>query len=186
MLPPLSQSQGSGFADEFAIVPEREQDADVIDALMDASFGQERHNLTVYKLRDGYPPVRQLGFIAMDQQGKARASIRYWPIQVEGSSLRYLLLGPLAVDPTIRGGGLGKALVSRSLDRAVELGFDACLLVGEPSYYGSFGFTNATALGFKLPGWVELRRFLVRELQSNALAKPESRGLINPVKTRTK
>jgi predicted N-acetyltransferase YhbS len=179
MLPALSPQNG-GFSEEFAIVPERDRDVEAIDALMDASFGAARHNLTVYKLRDGFKPVRRLGFIAIDSQGNARASIRYWPVRVADTSLRYLLLGPLAVDPSIRGGGLGKALIARSLERAIELKFDVCLVVGEPSYYGSFGFTNASALGFKLPGWVELRRFMARELQEGALSAPSSRGLISP------
>ena len=182
MPPPFPKDYGltGEFAKDFAIVPERSQDSPVITKLMDASFGKDRHSLTVYQLRDGFEPVRLLSFIAIDQQGNARASIRYWQISVEGSDLRYLLLGPLAVDPNIRGGGLGKALVNRSLDRAVELGYDACLLVGEPSYYGNFGFTNASALGFRLPGWVELRRFLVKELQPQALSELSSRGLVQP------
>ena len=51
-----------------------------------------------------------------------------------------LLLGPLTVDPAFRSGGIGEALINRSLDAAREGGHGLVLLVGDPPYYARMGF----------------------------------------------
>lgn len=54
-----------------------------------------------------------------------------------------LLLAPLSVALEARRRGVGEALVTRALKRAVELGFTSCVLAGDPSYYRRFGFVPA-------------------------------------------
>jgi predicted N-acetyltransferase YhbS len=63
-----------------------------------------------------------------------------------------LLLGPLAVEPGLKGRGVGRALVHGGLDAARSAGHALVLLVGDPSYYAQFGFVPAAPLGFDMPG----------------------------------
>jgi len=62
-----------------------------------------------------------------------------------------LLLGPLAVDPTRRGEGIGRMLVARTLDQAMLSGHRLVILVADPGYYEQFGFVPAAAFGFSMP-----------------------------------
>ena len=76
-----------------------------------------------------------------------------------------MLLGPLAVAPDRQRRGLGAALVRAGLARLETAGFDAALVLGDPAYYGRFGFEPATVRPpFPLPeAWAEAWR--VRPLE---------------------
>lgn len=152
----------------FTIVPERPDDGPRIETLLDLAFGADRRNRTVYRLREGAAPIAALSFVALDEAGVLQASIRYWPIEIAGKTPA-ILLGPLAVNPSRRGEGMGKTLVGETLKRAAHLGHRVCVLVGEPEYYLPFGFEPAAPRGLTLPGPVELRRFQAKALAPGAL-----------------
>ncbi|SMF46722.1 Predicted N-acetyltransferase YhbS [Tistlia consotensis] len=159
---------------DYEILSERPDDAALIDPLLDRTFGPERMTKTVYRLREMLPPVPELGFSAVDPDGHLLGSIRYWPILIEGTPA--ILLGPLAVEPRLQGRGIGKALVRHSLRAARQAGHRICVVVGEPEYYGPFGFRPAAEYGLILPGPVDPRRFQAQELAVGALEGV--RGLI--------
>lgn len=152
---------------DFEILPQRPQDPDHFDSLLDRTFGAGRLAKTVYRLRAGVADLADLRFVAVDPGGRLLASLRYWPILIEAAPA--ILLGPLAVEPVLQGRGMGKALVRQGLNQARRLGHRICVVVGEPEYYGPFGFTNAPAAGLVLPGPVDPRRFQVLELKPGAL-----------------
>ncbi len=158
----------------FDICAERPQDAPLIELLLDRAFGYNRHNRTVYRLREGVAPIAELCFSAIDVEGALLGSIRYWPV-VAGEAPA-LLLGPLAVEPSLQGQGIGRALVGHSLDQARAAGHGVCLVVGAPDYYRPFGFINAAQIGLILPGPVDPERFQVAELIDRALEGVE--GLV--------
>jgi len=160
----------------FSIEPERPRDGVLIEPLLDRTFGPDRQSRTVYRLRKT-PPARDLSFVARRPEGDLLASIRFWPILIAATPA--LLLGPLAVEPSLQGKGIGKALVACGLASARKLGHGICLVVGEPDYYGPFGFRPAGALGLVLPGPVEARRFQALELTPGALGG--LRGLVAPL-----
>lgn len=153
----------------FSITPERPYDQTVIETLLEASFGEDRLKKTVYKFRQGVEPISDLSFVAVDDGGAVQASIRYWPIAIGPAQVPAILLGPLAVLPAKKGQGMGKALMRHSLQVATELGHQICVLVGDRSYYEPFGFVSALPYGLQLPGWVDLDRFLLRELVPGAM-----------------
>ena len=160
----------------FHIVAERDHDGPAIDRLLDRSFGPERHQRTVYRLRDGVAPVPDLRFVAVDDAGALLASLRFWPIRIEG--VPALLFGPLAVDPKQRNQGLGRALLRHGLSEARRAGHRLCLVSGAPDYYRPYGFMPATPQGLVLPGPIEPERLQVLELTPGALEGV--RGLIQP------
>lgn len=81
--------------------------------------------------------------VARDADGVLAGAIRYWPISIVGERThKALLLGPVAVHPTRQGEGLGGHLISESIGRAAELGWDRVMLVGDAPYYKRFGFTR--------------------------------------------
>ncbi|OWU61301.1 GNAT family N-acetyltransferase, partial [Staphylococcus aureus] len=80
-----------------------------------------------------------------------------------------LLLGPLAVDPSAAGCGIGSALMRHAIDEAKDRGHGAIILVGDPEYYERFGFTAEKTGELAMPGPYEKRRFLALELKPGHL-----------------
>lgn len=151
----------------YEIGPQRPHHLSLIDPLLDRTFGPDRGAKTVYRLREGLEPQRELCFVALDDHGQMLASLRFWPIRIEAEAA--ILLGPLAVEPALQGRGMGRALVAHGLAEARRLGHRICVVVGEPEYYRPFGFVNAPSRGLHLPGPVDPRRFQVSELEAGAL-----------------
>ncbi|HYC65267.1 MAG TPA: N-acetyltransferase [Reyranellaceae bacterium] len=150
------------------LVRERARDDEAIEEMTEAAFGPDRHHKTVYRLREGVPPIKELCFVAIDAKGRMVASIRNWPILIE-KKWPAVLLGPLAIAPELRGLGYGKALMWHSMAQSRMLGHSRIILVGDPEYYNQFGFRRDLALNIQLPGWVEERRFLALELVAGSM-----------------
>lgn len=112
-------------------------DAAAIEDLLDRSFGPRRQRKLSYRYRVGREPEPGLSLVARDD-GRLLGSIRYWRLLLGAEPA--LLLGPLAVEPALRGRGIGRALVRESLRLAAQTDFDLVLLVGDPGYYAPFGF----------------------------------------------
>lgn len=89
-------------------------------------------------------------------------------------------LGPIAVEPDAQGRGIGGMLIETGLERGRALGWRAVFLVGDPGYYGRFGFELAAPLGFTY-GDAHLDAALqVRALASGALEGCRGRVLYAP------
>jgi putative acetyltransferase len=69
---------------------------------------------------------------------------------LEGSaSLRALGLAPLAVLPEFQRRGIGSGLVKASIAQARDQGWRLVFVVGDPAYYGRFGFRAENASSFE-------------------------------------
>ncbi len=69
----------------------------------------------------------------------------------EGAQQPAVALAPLAVQPAMQRCGVGSVLVRDGLLRLKTAGETFALVLGEPSYYGRFGFTAAAASPIKTP-----------------------------------
>ena len=145
------------------------------ETLLNAAFGVKRFRKTSEKLRRGRLAAEGLAFSAFDAEGKLNGTVRLWDI-IAGSAGPGLLLGPLAVDGTAQGQGVGADLMDHALNEAKRLGHRAVLLVGDAPYYSRFGFSESFTRSLHLPGPVERSRFLGLELVEGALDGAE--GLI--------
>ena len=86
--------------------------------------------------------------------------VRLWDIGI--GATRALFLGPLAVHSASRLDGLGGRLVARAGAAADAQGEGPILLVGDPPYFGRFGYSAEFTTGVRLPGPVDQRRVLAR------------------------
>lgn len=131
------------------IFPETPADTPDVEYLYDLAFAPGRQALSSYRLRDGVPPVAELCLVARGEEGALAGAIRYWPVRI--GAVGALLLGPIAVHPTRQGEGVGRVLIEDSLARALVLGFERVLLVGDAPYYQRFGFEQLTGPRFPPP-----------------------------------
>lgn len=60
-------------------------------------------------------------------------------------------IAPLAVTPASRRQGVGEALVAAAIAHLRGAGVELGFVLGDPAYYGRFGFDAATARGFDSP-----------------------------------
>src|SRR5258706_9011212 len=125
-------------AARFAIRAERASDVVARETLLDACFGVNRQTRTCQRLRDGRVPAEGLALSAVCN-GRLVGTLRLWHVSAGG--VPALVLGPLAVDPSCRKLGIGRALVQRALAAAKARGHGAVLLLGDAPYYARFGFS---------------------------------------------
>lgn len=149
------------------IVLETPAHAAAVEKLNADAFGPDRFAKTVYRLREDVAPISSLSFVMLDGE-EVVGTLRFWPVTIGGATPA-LLLGPLVAAPSRQGEGIGSRLMQEGLARAAAEGHRIVILVGDEPYYSRFGFTRALARRLKLPGWVDKKRFLARELASGAL-----------------
>ncbi len=133
------------------ISPLEFSDRPAVEALLDLVFGPDRRGKSSYRLRAGSPPCPALSFAAR-MDGRLVGSVQQTPVAVGEEGARALLLGPLAVEPELRGRGVGRALMRRTLDAARAAGWPHVFLIGERDYYAPLGFGPAEAVGVSVAG----------------------------------
>lgn len=100
--------------------------------------------------------------VAVDPAGSLVGSLQCWDLALAGAGplrVPLVLVGPVAVAPEAQGTGIGTRMLGRLLERA---GARTLMLVGDPGYYGRFGFSAAPTGKWLLPGPVERHRLLAR------------------------
>lgn len=129
-----------------------------VEKLLDDAFGLDRHQRTAYLLRQGMPVINRLSFgITIDE--KLIGSIQCWPIAA--GPLPLILVGPVAVAPEKQKEGIGKILMKTMLG-SVAPDDAPMVMIGDPEYYGRFGFIADQTSGWTLPGPWEPHRLLLR------------------------
>ena len=137
-----------------------------IEELMREAFGDRRFERSVWMLRPG-EPVADLCLVIRDG-GQIVGSLRFWEVRLGTETI--LLLGPLAVQPNLRGKGFGRLLVDAALERAKAGPWRLVLVSGEPEYYPKFGFVSAQPYSIEWPGFIEMDRLQFYELVLGSLA----------------
>lgn len=99
---------------------------------------------------------------------------------VDGGDKNAALLAPLAVEPECHRRGIGSALVHAGFARLRAAGVAEVLVLGDPAYYGRFGFEAATEIGAPYPippewsdAWQSLKLAETAVSSSGTLRVPE-------------
>lgn len=153
----------------FNVTAQAVADIPAREALLDRAMGPGRKKKSSEKLRRGRRPAEGLAFVARDASGVVVGTVRLWNIRLGEDGAPALLLGPLAVDPALKGEGIGSALMQRAIVEAQRLGHRAILLVGDAPYYGRFGFSAARTSRLSMPGPYEPARLLALEMAEGIL-----------------
>lgn len=127
-----------------------EADLPAITKLHDAAFGTPHEGKLVADLT--HADLAAISLVAR-VDGAIAGHILFSPlvIEVDDDTVMGLALAPLAVTPARQKRGIGTALTKAGLVAAAQHGWQAVVVLGNPSFYERFGFSPALATGFKTP-----------------------------------
>lgn len=142
----------TGMNAPIEIRPERAQDIDAIARLTEAAFANEVHSShTEQHIVNALRRAGQLTVSLVAVRGdEVIGHVAISPVTVSSGTVGWYGLGPISVVPGWQGQGVGSALMSAALATLRRLGGVGCVLLGEPAYYGRFGFKAEP--GLVLPG----------------------------------
>lgn len=133
----------------FRIRPEAPVDTGAIEAVTIAAFALAEHaDGTEHLIVDALRRSGQLAvsLVAEDGNGVVIGHVAVSPVSVSDGAREWYGLGPLSVVPVFQGHGIGSALVKAALATLRRIDAGGCVLVGNPAYYGRFGFRNVPGL----------------------------------------
>jgi predicted N-acetyltransferase YhbS len=128
-------------------------------------------HLIVHKMRKEPAYVKELSYIA-EEEYIIVGNIIYSKAKVvndQTKEFEVLCMGPISVLPSHQRKGIGSLLMTRSIEKAKELGFKAVIIFGNPDYYKRFGFINAKNYNIKTSTGENFDAFMVLELTNGAL-----------------
>lgn len=127
----------------MVIRPEHPTDREAISALITEAFLRAEHSAgneakIVEDLREA--GCLTLSLVALEDN-RIVGHVAFSPVTVGGKSCGWFGLGPVASTPSRQRQGIGSALVEAGLNMLRSQGARGCVVLGEPAYYGRFGFT---------------------------------------------
>jgi putative acetyltransferase len=123
------------------------RDRQAIRAVEEHAFGQKAEAGLVDALIDNGDAVLEL---VAEEEGAIVGHILFSRLYVQNGAKTHpaVALAPLAVEPAFHGTGIGGALVREAHIRLKAAGETLAIVLGEPEYYGRFGYAHARAAGF--------------------------------------
>jgi putative acetyltransferase len=124
------------------IRPENPADAQTIEAVAACAFRNAPH--TSHTEQHIVNALRSAGKLAISLVAEADDSVighvAISPVSIADGASGWFGLGPVSVLPQHQRRGVGSQLVREALRLLRDAGASGCVVLGEPEYYGRFGF----------------------------------------------
>lgn len=131
---------------------EHPEDIEGIARLTEAAFATAEHSShTEHFIVDALRRAGQLSVSLVAVEGERLVGhVALSPVTLSSGVGGWYGLGPISVLPARQGKGIGAALMEAALAQLRHIGGAGCVVLGDPGYYGRFGFTVHP--GLTLPG----------------------------------
>jgi putative acetyltransferase len=154
---------------ELTIRPPAAADAEPVAALVRDSFARrygagDGEAALIAQLRSDRDVAAEL---AAFEEGRLAGHVLFSRATCDPPGTAIAALAPMAVRHDTQGRGIGAALVRAGLEACARQGFDAVIVLGDPAYYGRFGFHVAEGIESPYAG----PHFQALELRAGALAR---------------
>jgi putative acetyltransferase len=132
------------------IIRDEEMDdaAGIRRTIREAFEAAEHSSGTEAKIVDG---LRDAGALPVSlvaiEDGQVVGHVAVSPVTI-GDAEEWYGLGPVAVRPDRQQDRIGSSLIKEALSRLRQRGAAGCVVLGEPSFYGRFGFSNDPAITY--------------------------------------
>lgn len=134
----------------FTVRESEPEDLPAILAVHEQAFGRpDEARLVARLIADGYAALS----LVAERKGGIIGHILFPRLTLlfDDRSVRALALSPVSVRADVRRQGIAAVLVRDGLRRALEAGWEACFVLGDPDYYRRFGFTQEAARRIAAP-----------------------------------
>lgn len=158
----------------YKVRTEQDSDRDAVGAVHRAAFPTDAEARLVDLLRErGQARVS----LVAEHDGQVVGHVLFSPVSVDAAGGRCWGLGlaPVAVLPAWQRRGVGSALIREGLALCGRQGAPFVVVLGEPDYYGRFGFRRAGEAGLGNEYGVD-EAFQVRQFRPGGL--PAGGGLV--------
>jgi putative acetyltransferase len=134
----------------LTVRPATEGDSEAIRSVHRAAFPTPAEAELVTRIHSDFDS--EISLVA-EQAGEIVGHVMLSRMSVSGdaTAFRALGLGPVGVNPGCQGSGVGSGLIRAALATAATLGKEVVFVLGEPDYYGRFGFSAEAAAPFASP-----------------------------------
>lgn len=123
-------------------------EAAAIDAVTVAAFQNAPH--TSHTEQFIVEALRAAGALSVslvaEAEGAVVAHVAVSPVTISDGTPNWYGLGPISVLPQRQGEGIGSALMDAALAALRELNAAGCVVLGDPAFYGRFGFRPEAGL----------------------------------------
>ena len=133
--------------------------------------GCDEH-LLVHKLRKHEDFVKELDFVVV-KDNEVIANIMFSDsclTNENGDTLGALTFGPVSVLPEYQRQGIGSKLITHAIERAIEMGYAAIIIWGNPGRYCKFGFKASKSYNISIVDNKYPCCLLVKELTTGILS----------------
>ncbi len=136
---------------------EKRADREAVEALVQEAFAKACHadgneHELVHALREGTSFIPELSLV-MEKDEQLVGHVLFTKAMVGKDTI--LCLAPLSVLPAVQREGIGTALVYEGHRRAKALGYTYSVVLGNPAYYGRFGYQKARLFGIIAPEGID-------------------------------
>ncbi|MBN2117608.1 MAG: N-acetyltransferase [Anaerolineales bacterium] len=145
---------------ETKIRKEEAKDIAQVQAILRAAFPTDEESRLVEALRANGKAVISLVAVRVEH---VLGHILFSPVSTTPpGEAKGIGLAPVAVHPDVQSQGIGSRLIRTGLRLCEELGYDYCVVLGDPKYYQRFGFEKASTCGVQNEYGVDDEFMIVR------------------------
>lgn len=130
--------------------------------------GCNEHYLAhILRMHEDFVP--ELDYV-YELDGEVIANVMYTKSKIvdeQGNIKNILTFGPLGVKPEFQRKGIGKALLEKSFNKAIKMGYKAIAIFGNPDNYVARGFRSCKRFNVCLEGDIFPAALLVKELEQD-------------------
>ena len=145
---------------EIEIRNEGSKDIDQVSAILRAAFPSDAESKLVDALRSNGKAIISL---VAASHGYVLGHILFSPVTTAPlNAAKGIGLAPVAVRPDAQSQGIGSGLIREGLRLCQVLGYDYCVVLGDPKYYQRFGFERASNFGLQNEYGVDDEFMLIR------------------------
>ena len=145
---------------DIQVCNEESTHIDQVRAILRAAFLSHAESKLVDALRENGKAI--ISLVAVDGE-QVLGHILFSPVSTTPpSEAKGLGLAPVAVHPTMQWQGIGSQLIREGLKLCQELGYDYCVVLGDPKYYQRFGFEKASPFGIRNEYGVDNEFMIIR------------------------
>lgn len=135
---------------DIKIRDENDRDAKRIHRVTELAFRDAPH--TDHTEQFIVAALRQAGALVLsrvaESEGKIVGHVALSPVSLSDGSADWFGLGPISVLPEYQGKGIGSKLMENAIAYLRDRGASGCVVLGDPNYYGHFGFKAVEGLVF--------------------------------------